>query len=248
MKLYNDSILNEKANKINTHLEQLSEAMAYMGSSITGEQIELSNPAATEVLLQKITTNGLNVGKESINQVLQEINYLKSVVGSQDDVYLELSEGFALIVSAIINIPVGFANGLSMASDFHKDQALVKRTSEDLAEATRLMSIISSMDMSAQARNVINRNINMINNVEKRVNTKTGCYIASCVYGSYNANEVLQLRSYRDNILTKNIFGRIFIDVYYLISPKIVLTLGRFYTFRKLSKLFLDRLINSLNK
>ncbi len=248
MQIYNDAVLNAKANKIKSHLDDLSETMAYMGSSFTGEHIELSNPAATEVLLQKIATNGLSVARESINQVLPEINYLKSVVGSQDDVYLELSEGFALIVSAVINLPVGFANGMSMASDFHKDKALVQKTSADLAEATRLMSIISSMDMSSQARNEINRNINMINNAEKRVNAKSGCYIASCVYGSYNANEVLQLRSYRDNVLAKKLMGRLFVDFYYLISPKIVITLGRFYTFRKLSKLILDKIIKSLNK
>lgn len=42
-------------------------------------------------------------------------------------------------------------------------------------------------------------------------NQKEGCYIATCVYGSYDAPEVLVLRDFRDNELSKNIFGRLFI-------------------------------------
>ena len=53
------------------------------------------------------------------------------------------------------------------------------------------------------------------------INTiKGGCYIASCVYGSYNTKEVWTLRRYRDYKLSKNILGRLFIKIYYLISKR----------------------------
>ena len=49
-----------------------------------------------------------------------------------------------------------------------------------------------------------------------------GCYVATCVYGSYDCPEVWTLRRFRDNTLEKSIFGRAFIKMYYAISPTIV--------------------------
>jgi tetratricopeptide (TPR) repeat protein len=54
---------------------------------------------------------------------------------------------------------------------------------------------------------------------DKRTSGTAGCYIATAVYGSYCCDEVLQLRRFRDDVLSKNIFGRAFIKVYYAISP-----------------------------
>lgn len=56
--------------------------------------------------------------------------------------------------------------------------------------------------------------------IKKPLNTtKKGCYIATSVYGSYNCEEVIQLRRFRDNILAKYAVGRLFIKLYYIISP-----------------------------
>ena len=49
----------------------------------------------------------------------------------------------------------------------------------------------------------------------------TACYIATAVYGSYDAPSVLVLRRYRDDVLQHNVFGRAFIKVYYALSPPI---------------------------
>jgi len=47
------------------------------------------------------------------------------------------------------------------------------------------------------------------------------CYIATAVYGSYDAPEVLCLRQFRDETLSAFLFGRLFIRVYYFLSPPI---------------------------
>ena len=54
-----------------------------------------------------------------------------------------------------------------------------------------------------------------------------GCYIATCVYGSYGAPEVLTLRRFRDEILKKHMLGRMFIRCYYAISPYLVKWFGK---------------------
>lgn len=76
---------------------------------------------------------------------------------------------------------------------------------------------------------------------------KSGCYIATCVYGSYNAPEVMILRKFRDNRLSKTVMGRFFIKIYYKISPWLVKCFGKTNWFKKFWKKHLDKLVNKLN-
>ena len=76
---------------------------------------------------------------------------------------------------------------------------------------------------------------------------KQGCYVATCVYGSYNCPEVWTLRRYRDNVLGQTWYGRAFIRTYYAISPFAVKVFGRFNWFRNIFKKKLDRMVESLN-
>lgn len=57
---------------------------------------------------------------------------------------------------------------------------------------------------------------------DKKVDKQSCCYIATCVYGSYTCEEVMQLRRFRDDCLSKKVLGRLFIRVYYFISPCLV--------------------------
>ena len=72
---------------------------------------------------------------------------------------------------------------------------------------------------------------------------KEGCYIATHIYGSYNSPEVIKLRNFRDNTLAKNILGRLFIQLYYLISPSLVKLLKGKNTMNNIIRLILDKLL-----
>lgn len=48
-----------------------------------------------------------------------------------------------------------------------------------------------------------------------------GCFIATAVYGDFNAPEVVSLRLWRDRVLSTTITGRAFINLYYRISPPV---------------------------
>lgn len=61
---------------------------------------------------------------------------------------------------------------------------------------------------------------------------KSGCFIATSVYGSYDCPEVWTLRRFRDNKLATNLFGRVFIRVYYFISPTLVRLFGKKHGFK----------------
>ncbi|MDE5603976.1 MAG: hypothetical protein K2I73_00145, partial [Eubacterium sp.] len=73
-----------------------------------------------------------------------------------------------------------------------------------------------------------------------------GCYIATAVYGSYDCPEVWTLRRYRDNQLSKTWYGRLFIHIYYAISPTIVKWFGGTEWFKKMWKGKLDNMVKNL--
>ena len=74
------------------------------------------------------------------------------------------------------------------------------------------------------------------------------CYIATCVYGSYDCPEVWTLRRYRDNSLSASWFGRQFIRIYYTVSPKLVELFGDKKWFSSLWKPVLNKLVCKLQE
>ncbi len=77
---------------------------------------------------------------------------------------------------------------------------------------------------------------------------KNGCYVATCVYGSYDCPQVWVLRRYRDSVLAKTWYGKAFITLYYAISPTLVQLFGSHYWFKRFSQKHLDIIIHKLCK
>lgn len=77
---------------------------------------------------------------------------------------------------------------------------------------------------------------------------KSGCYVATCVYGSYDCPQVWTLRRYRDDTLGSTWYGRLFIRIYYAISPTLVKWFGNTNWFKKMWKGKLDRMVAKLQE
>lgn len=77
--------------------------------------------------------------------------------------------------------------------------------------------------------------------------SSTGCYIATCVYGSYDCPQVWTLRRFRDYTLDKTWYGKVFIKCYYTISPKLVKWFGNQKWFRTFWRKTLDVMVKKLN-
>ena len=87
-----------------------------------------------------------------------------------------------------------------------------------------------------------------IKNDDVRIgNKKNGCYVATCVYGSYDCPEVWTLRRFRDYTLDSTWYGRLFIKCYYAISPTILKWFGETKWFKSFWKSKLDRMVYYLN-
>ena len=75
-----------------------------------------------------------------------------------------------------------------------------------------------------------------------------GCYVATAVYGSYDCPEVWTLRRYRDYTLDETWYGRLFIKIYYTVSPTFVKYFGNVKMFKSQGKKLLDKWVEKLNR
>lgn len=79
-------------------------------------------------------------------------------------------------------------------------------------------------------------------------NSTGGCYVATCVYGSYDCPEVWVLRRFRDEQLAESVCGRAFIEIYYAVSPTIVKWFGSTEWFKKFWRVWLDKMASRLRE
>lgn len=84
--------------------------------------------------------------------------------------------------------------------------------------------------------------------IQQEAEQKSGCYIATAVYGSYDCPEVWTLRRFRDNTLDRTWYGRAFIRAYYAVSPTLVRWFGKGSWFQAMFRPMLDRLVDRLRQ
>lgn len=105
------------------------------------------------------------------------------------------------------------------------------------------------MDQSPSAKNwrKISKEMDKYLKPKKKKRKKSGCYIATAVYGSYDCPQVWTLRRYRDSTLAKSLCGRAFIRIYYAVSPVMVRMFGHTNWFNAFWRERLDCWVKRLN-
>jgi len=82
---------------------------------------------------------------------------------------------------------------------------------------------------------------------DRRTGGKSGCYIATAVYGSYTCNEVMTLRRYRDDYLAKHLWGRAFIKFYYAVGPTMAKIIKKDSVLGRRIRKYLDNKVDRLS-
>ncbi len=73
--------------------------------------------------------------------------------------------------------------------------------------------------------------------------SKEGCFIATAIYGDYEAPEVYKLRIFRDTVLLKTLFGRLFVLCYYFVSPALARMIAPNKNAKNFFKMFFDKFV-----
>jgi len=87
----------------------------------------------------------------------------------------------------------------------------------------------------------VSQMVDDLQKTEKRANG--GCYIATAVYGTYDAPSVLVLRRFRDENLAHSVLGRAFINAYYAVGPTLAKHISQQNTIAAATRHLLDRVV-----
>lgn len=115
----------------------------------------------------------------------------------------------------------------------------------DKITAVKIVRDSTGMEL-AVAKDYLDKNFDTSSTNSSSTATTGGCYIATCVYGSYDCPQVWTLRRYRDDTLASTWYGRAFIRTYYALSPTIVKWFGNTKWFKKIWKNKLDKMVSNL--
>lgn len=115
----------------------------------------------------------------------------------------------------------------------------------DFLFSSKALSNLDDMSTNEHSRLIKAYDIK-IKNLDPEYKGSGACYIATAVYGSYDCEEVWTLRRFRDYTLEETWYGRIFVHIYYAISPTLVKWFGHKQWFKKMWKKPLDFLVAKL--
>ncbi len=76
---------------------------------------------------------------------------------------------------------------------------------------------------------------------------ETKCFIATATYGSPYCNEVQVLREYRNRVLLQSSVGKLFVDIYYFVSPTLATIISKNNWLKRFSKLILDKIFQIIS-
>ena len=200
----------------------------------------------TEIQKGSVT---INLANSFISTCKPRLESIKHILGSEDELYLDISNAIASnALSGIIQVVNEAQKGLEYNSEkLHKLPGIIEK-------AIYLLNQIGTIKMHSQTmqRYIDNKLIikgidEQLSNV-RRSNSSGGCYIATMAYGDYDHPQVLELRKFRDEFLCNYLFGRYFINLYYKTSPKLVRLLKSKEAINNLIRYVLDGFINQIRK
>ena len=178
-----------------------------------------------------------------LGMTTKELFVLKLIEQISPDEFLENKE-FQNILIECINLYVEFR-------DRYKDRTLLYSDGPNVQAAETMKakydSLVNLLPKEIRSEVFEWTLVGTDENTSSGSTSSGGCYVATCVYGSYDCPEVWTLRRFRDYTLDETWHGRLFIKCYYAISPTIVKWFGETKWFKSFWKVKLDKMVSSLN-
>jgi len=177
-----------------------------------------------------------------------KLNEIKDILGSSDEFYLKICDG---VVSRVRGGAVEIFN--TSQQDVINGKLQLQSFKVIVVSLTRLEKDLLDYDMTDEVRSRIREDINTVSSTEFQVDSAIkkssgGCYIATMAYGDYEHPQVVRLRKYRDEVISKSFAGRVFIKIYYILSPKLVCLLKDASIVNTLIRATLDKCIKVIDK
>lgn len=197
--------------------------------------------------------------KSLVSNCKSKLQNIKNILGSTDELYLNVSSA---VVSNALGMIIEVVNEAQSGLEYNRAKLLLLPSI--VSDAVSAIGLMDSLDMNSQTRRRFLENkatINSINtqldSVRRQIRSATstssssgssGCYIATMAYGDYDHPQVMELRKFRDEFLNKSALGRSFIRFYYKYSPGLVERLKDKPKTNNIIRKLLDQLIKTIRK
>jgi len=216
----------------------------------------------------------LNDVESFLNSCRPKLNEISSILGNNDEDYINISSIIALqsqdiVVQIFNNVQKNLMDSVNSFTPDYQKLNLLKQAYEVFEKCDDILADISQLELNNNARNKVSNNKEGISEATstlyKLINPHSrsftqpstssssgssqssgGCYIATMAYGDFNHSQVLKLREFRDSVLLKKAIGRLFVKIYYILSPKLVKILEDKKGINGLIRNMLDNLIKEL--
>ena len=197
--------------------------------------------------------------KSLVSSCKSRLQNIRNILGSNDEFYLNISSA---VVSNALGMVIEVVNEAQSGLEYNKAKLI--RLPDIVSDAVSAISAMGSLDMNSQTRHRYSENKSTISginsqleNVRRQIRSTTssssssssgGCYIATMAYGDYDHPQVMVLRKFRDDFLSKTVIGRSFIKFYYRYSPSLVEKLKNKQSINLIIRKGLDQFIKAIKK
>jgi len=191
-------------------------------------------PELEKIYSEYLNSKGLFQNDLHTKELLRELMIRLSAITQK--FYLEELQKLSVSIKSM-----GFAEGANYLKSLQANGGRLENIIESLDKKPEeeLFFLQQFQEASGIAASI---SFNQLSNA-KPSSSAGGCYIATMAYGSYEHPQVLVLRNFRDNTLSKSKLGSWFIAKYYSYSPKLVRQLQNKKTVNYLIKKFLNQFI-----
>jgi hypothetical protein len=184
---------------------------------------------------------------------------LKRELGSSDELYIIISTRIAGIAQGMCVSEINaIQEQIGRTIDRTVKVALILKLKNKVDQAWGIVQTIGEMDISSELRTHYTNNRSSLYSLKNQLadvkassstssSSSNGCYIATMAYGDYDHPQVLVLRKFRDEKLSKSAFGRGFIKTYYRYSPMLVEKLKNYDYINRSIRKILNLIIKLIN-
>jgi DNA polymerase-3 subunit epsilon len=178
-----------------------------------------------------------------VNSCNKQLKIMDSELGQEHKLYYDTAQ--LLVSSSEYLLSEWVKTHSNLLSVSAQDMKLGKTF---LDVCNTVFEAIDKVEVNANAKNLFNIRKASFDNLKQSLQPKSGCYIATMTYGSYNHPQVILLREFRDQYLQTTSLGRLFIQFYYATSIRLVYFCKDNKLFIKMTRICLDALVNKFLK
>ena len=233
----------------NAKEDSASAAWIFLKACIKNKNYNLSSKTVAENFYRELIRGEIREILECFPEVLYTVKELVFNSGLIDDDISDIEQNIESIRMYLDELKIH-----CLEYDLYDDEIVVLNDRvagwielQDMNYATIAYEKIKKINPNYPVDSQIENSLQLHQN-SSRIPKKSGCYIATCVYGTYDCPEVWTLRRFRDFKLSESWYGRTFIRMYYSISPRLVKWFGHTKWFQKLWKTRLDKMVSELKK